>query len=111
MISILLEEHKSLPKGNGYFNLRSVKTANTVQKEHVEHLLNESEVMVATVFDKVTVVSVKLPNGFVITESSGAVSKENYDEKIGKEISLKKIEDRIWELEGYLLQDRYWQNS
>lgn len=83
--------------------------ANTVKKEHVEHLLNESEIMVATVFDKVTVVSVKLPNGFVITESSGAVSKENYDEEIGKEISLKKIEDKVWELEGYLLQDENWQ--
>lgn len=85
--------------------------ANTVKKEHVKYLLNESEVMVATVFDKVTVVSVKLPNGFVITESSGAVSKENYDEEIGKEISLKKIEDKIWELEGYLLQDDNWQSN
>lgn len=85
--------------------------ANTVKKEHVKYLLNESEVMVATVFDKVTVVSVKLPNGFVITESSGAVSKENYDEKIGKEISLKKIEDKIWELEGYLLHDDNWQSN
>lgn len=83
--------------------------ANTVKKEHVEHLLNESEIMIATVFDKVTVVSVELPNGFVITESSGAVSKENYDEEIGKEISLKKIEDKVWELEGYLLQDENWQ--
>lgn len=83
----------------------------SVKKEHVEHLLNESEVMVSTVFDKVTVVAVKLPNGFVIIESSGAVSKENYDEEIGKEISLEKIEDRIWELEGYLLQDDNWQSQ
>lgn len=83
--------------------------ANRVKKEHVERLLNESEIMAVTAFDKVTVVSVKLPNGFVITESSGVVSKENYDEEIGKEISLKKIKDKIWELEGYLLQDDNWQ--
>lgn len=76
---------------------------NTVTQEQIKELLDKSEITVETVYDKVTIVSCKLPNGFVITESSGAVDKSNYDESIGKEICMKRIEDKLWELEGYAL--------
>ena len=76
---------------------------NTVTQEQIKELLDKSEIVVKTVYDKVTVVSCKLPNGFVITESSGAVDKANYDENIGKEICMQRIEDKLWELEGYAL--------
>ena len=55
-------------------------------------------------YEKVTVVAVKLPSGFVLVESSGAVDKENYDFEIGKEICLERIQNRLWVLEGYVLQ-------
>lgn len=76
---------------------------NTVTQEYIKELLDKSEIAVKTVYDKVTIVSCKLPNGFVITESSGAVDKANYDENIGKEICMQRIEDKLWELEGYVL--------
>ena len=76
---------------------------NTVTQGQIKELLDKSEIVVKTVYDKVTVVSCKLPNGFVITESSGAVDKANYDENIGKEICMQRIEDKLWELEGYAL--------
>lgn len=76
---------------------------NTVTQEQVKELLDRSEFVVKTVYDKVTIVSCKLPNGFVITETSGAVDKANYDESVGKEVCMKRIEDKLWELEGYAL--------
>lgn len=49
------------------------------------------------------IMTCKLPSGFVLTASSGAVDKENYDFEIGKETCLKQIEDQLWKLEGYKL--------
>ena len=66
----------------------------------------KSEIKVETVYDKVTVVSCKLPNGFVLIEASGAVDPANYDEKIGKEVCMERIENKLWELEGYVLASR-----
>jgi hypothetical protein len=80
------------------------KSAPSVTKEHITKIMESSTFTVDTVFDKCTIVSCKLPNGFVIVESSACVSPENYDEKIGANICMDKIENKIWELEGYLLQ-------
>ncbi|MGN0449538.1 MAG: Gp49 family protein [Ruminococcus sp.] len=66
---------------------------------------------VETVYDKVTVVNCKLPNGFVITVASGAVDPANYDEEIGKEICLSRIENKLWELEGYALAKKIYESE
>ena len=76
---------------------------NTVTKQQIDELFRKSEITVETVYGKVTIVSCKLPNGFVIVEASGAVDPENYDKKIGIEICRKRIENKLWELEGYAL--------
>ena len=57
-----------------------------------------------TMGDKTTVVQALLRNGFEIVESSACVSAENYDEKLGREICLGKIKDKVWFLLGFLLQ-------
>ena len=57
-----------------------------------------------TMGDSTTVVRCVLRNGFVIVESSSCVDPANYSEKIGEEICLNKIKDKIWELLGFLLQ-------
>lgn len=77
---------------------------NTVTEEQIENLLNNSEIEVRTIFYKCTVVAVKLPNGFILTESSACVDPLNYNEEIGKDICLERIKDKLWELEGYRLQ-------
>lgn len=76
---------------------------NTITQDQIDALLSASEIEVATRFSKVTVVSVKLPHGFVITEACGAVDPANYDEKIGRDICLGRIKNKLWELEGYVL--------
>lgn len=81
------------------------QTAPSVTNERIEKIMNNSKVTVTTVFDKCTVVAVQLPNGFVIVESSACVSPENYDEETGIEICMNRIVDKVWELEGYRLQE------
>jgi len=63
-----------------------------------------SNIKVSTIGDKTTMVHVTLVNGFEIIETSACVSKENYNEAMGKEICLDKIRDKIWMLLGFLLQ-------
>ena len=82
-----------------------------VTKRQIDELLEKSEIKVETVYDKVTIVNCKLPNGFVITESSGAVDKVNYDEKIGTEICIERIQNKLWELEGYVLAKQLYERG
>lgn len=76
---------------------------NTVREEDIQEILEKSEMKVATVYDKCTLVTVKLPNGFILTESSACVDPQNYDEELGVNSCLTKIIDKLWELEGYYL--------
>lgn len=85
--------------------------APTITEDYITEIMENSEFEIHTVFDKCTVVSCRLPNGFVITESSACVSTENYDEDMGAEICFDKIADKIWELEGYRLQQWLWENE
>lgn len=87
------------------------KESPIITNELVSEIIANSEIEIATAFDKCTVVACKLPNGFVIVESSACVSPENYDEDIGVEICMGKIENKIWELEGYNLQQKLYYNS
>lgn len=87
------------------------KEAPTVTKEMIDSILDDSDVDVETIFGKCTIVTCKLPNGFVIVESSACVDPENYDESIGIEICLNKIRDRVWELEGYKLQSKLYEEE
>lgn len=84
---------------------------NTVTEQQIKDLISNSEVEVKTVFDKVTVVCLRLPNGFVITEASGAVDPANYSEEIGRQICMERITNKLWELEGYVLAKKLYENK
>ena len=78
----------------------------TVTKAQVDEILNNSEFEVFhKVFGKQCLVVAKLPNGFTVVGESACVDPSNYDEEIGFNIAKSRIENRIWELEGYKLQN------
>lgn len=79
---------------------------NTITRADIDALMNAAEIDVCTKFDKVTVVTCKLPNGFVLVEASGAVSKENYSEEMGRKVCLERIATKLWSFEGYQLSTR-----
>lgn len=78
---------------------------NTVTQEKIDAMLKNATIEVETHFDKCTIVAVQLENGFVLVESSACVDPANYDPKMGKLICMKRIESKLWELEGYQLQN------
>lgn len=82
-----------------------------ITQEDIDKLLQEAEVGVATVHDKCTLVSVKLKNGFVITESSACVDPENYNVEAGFDICMDHIASKLWELEGYALQKKLYEEA
>jgi len=55
---------------------------------------------------KVVVCELTLRNGFTVRGESACVSKANFDQEIGNKISKANARNKIWELEGYLLQQR-----
>lgn len=54
---------------------------------------------------KCTVCELTLKNGFTVRGESSCVSIENFDEEIGNSISFENAREKIWVLEGYLLQE------
>lgn len=55
---------------------------------------------------KCVVCELTLKNGYTVRGESACVSKENFDMEIGKKISYTNAREKIWGLEGYLLQER-----
>lgn len=89
---------------NSQQELKEMK--NTVTPEQVKE--NMQDVIVRTLDDfgkPCTYVTVRMKNGFTLRESTTCVDPANYNEEIGKEICLKKIEDKVWFLLGYQLQE------
>lgn len=60
---------------------------------------------------KVMVCEITLENGFTVRGEASTISKSNFDEEIGREISFRNAKDKIWQLEGYLLQDKLYQRQ
>ena len=85
---------------------------NTVTKEEVMENMRDVICNTAIEFDKpVTYVTVRMKNKFTLRESTTCVDPANYNEEIGKQICLEKIEDKIWFLLGYALQDKMYKET
>lgn len=87
------------------------KMQSTISVTQADVDANMQDVFVTTIraFDKpVTYVEVRMKNGFTVRETTTCVDPANYSEEIGKEICLKRIEDTIWLLLGYALQDKLY---
>lgn len=80
-----------------------------ITEEYILEILNDSDFEIFTTFDKCTIVSCKLPNGFVVTESSACVNPADYNEEIGTDACIDKITRKVWELEAYRLQQALYE--
>lgn len=79
-----------------------------VTEEQINDILEKAKYRVRTEFDKCTVVTCQLPNGFILTESSACVDPANYSKDLGVQICRRAIREKVWLLEGYLLQERQY---
>ena len=70
----------------------------------INEMIENSQVKVVKVFDRCTTVAVKLPNGFIITESISSVDEASYNEETNTQICLERIKHKISEFEAYKTQ-------
>lgn len=85
---------------------------NSVTIEDVKENMKDVFCTTLMPFDKpVTFVEVRMINGFTVRETTTCVDPKNYNEEIGKEICLKRIEDKIWMLLGFMLQEDIWRDT
>ena len=52
-----------------------------------------------------------LENGFAVTGESACSSPENYSQEIGEKFAFENAFNKIWMLEGYLLNEKLFQES
>jgi hypothetical protein len=76
--------------------------------EHIDGVI-ASKTFTKLPSGKVMVCEITLVNGFTLRGDAATVSKENFDVEIGEKISFANARDKIWELEGYLLQQRLFE--
>lgn len=79
---------------------------NTVTIEQIQEILANSKIVFNKVGNKTSFGVCELPNGFILCESSSCVDPANFDHEIGKDIIMKRFENKLWELEGYVLQSK-----
>lgn len=75
-----------------------------ITPDHIQQLVAASVIHVQKIGEKTCVVCLTLPNGFEITSTASCVDPDDYDEEVGRKIALKRIEDKLWMLEGYIQQ-------
>lgn len=75
---------------------------NTVTETNVSDFVTDYEVKQWG--DKTTIVKATLKNGFIIVESSSCVDPDNFNMDLGYNICRERIQNKIWEMLGFLLQ-------
>ena len=61
--------------------------------------------------EKTTVVVIQLQNGFEVVGTSACVDAANYDHETGKKYARERAMTKVWELEGYRLQQSLMEQS
>ena len=80
-------------------------TAPRITPSHIDKVIID-ETYTVLPSGKVMVCELTLKNGFSVRGEAATVSKENFNIDIGKKISKENARNQIWQLEGYLLQEK-----
>lgn len=60
---------------------------------------------------KAVVCELTLENGFTVRGESAVVDKKNFVLEIGQKISFSRAVDKVWEVEGYLMQQKKYESE
>jgi hypothetical protein len=75
---------------------------NTIIEQNINDFIKSYDVSLWG--DKTTVVHATLANGFIITESSSCVDPSNFNMDIGESICKDRIQNKLGEMLGFMLQ-------
>lgn len=76
-----------------------------------ESHMGTSPAGIAKSLNQLTTCVLVLRNGFTVTGESACVSPENFNAELGRKYAREKAINKIWELEGYLLKQRLYEQS
>lgn len=80
---------------------------NKITAEHIENLIDTADKQETTFWNKEVMISYRLKkNGFTILGRGACVDPANFDIEIGRKVARHEAIKKLWELEGYLLQDK-----
>ena len=81
---------------------------NKITPQDIQDLLNSAETQETVFWDKEVVVSYRFPtrNGFSVLGRGACVDPSNFNIEIGRKVARGQVENKLWELEGYLLQQQ-----
>lgn len=84
---------------------------NRVLPEDIERLIERSKTSEHVFWGKELVVSMRLPCGFTVTGRGACVDPFNFDRDKGYAVAMEQIKNQLWQLEGYLLQNRLYNDG
>lgn len=85
-------------------HVEEIETRTKLTEADIEAMIERE--MFMRVGAKTTVVLITLKNGFEVVGTSACVDPSTYNLEIGTHFARKRALDKIWELEGYLLQTK-----
>jgi hypothetical protein len=83
-------------------------TAPRLTPESIDSTIVKSEFHIFT-DSCLTVCCLTLKNGFTTTGTSACASPQNFNKTIGEKIAFENARSKVWELEGYLLKQRLYE--
>ena len=79
-----------------------IENENKLSQKDIDNFIIEH---IDAELDSVTSLSrVRLVNNWTITETASCIKPETFDHKIGYELCQKRIENKVWELLGFMLK-------
>lgn len=83
---------------------------NTVTKESIEKRIVKKEYTVLE-DGKTTICNIYLQNGFTVRGESSVVDVRNFHREYGQQRAFENAFQKLWVLEGYLLQEKLYQEN
>ncbi len=84
---------------------------NTVTEEQLDVIISNATVQEHVFWEKELIVSYKLESGFTITGRAACVDPKNFNLEKGREIAANDVKKQLWQLEGYLLQNKLYKKE
>jgi len=84
--------------------------ANTVTKEHIDSIIIDEQYS-RVIGTTITHCALTLLNGFVVTGESSCVDATIFNKAMGEKYAREKAYEKIWELEGYLLKQKMYEQN
>ena len=81
---------------------------NRVTEEQIEAKIKDKKFTVLE-DGRTTICNLYLENGFTVRGESACVDPANFDKELGEKIAYENAKDKIWLLEGYLLQQKLYE--